>query len=41
MTLSETEVPPVRILAEGHQVKCHLSDADLAEMTPVFEMAAE
>ena len=41
MTLCETEVPPVRILAEGHQVKCHLSDADLAEMTPVFEMAAE
>ncbi|MDC1398212.1 ABC transporter ATP-binding protein [Octadecabacter sp.] len=40
-TLCETEMPPVRILAEGHQVKCHLSDADLAEMTPVFEMAAE
>ena len=41
MTLCETEVPPVRILAESHQVKCHLSDADLAKMTPVFEMAAE
>ncbi|MDB4053107.1 ATP-binding cassette domain-containing protein [Octadecabacter sp.] len=40
-TLCETEVPPVRVLAEGHQVKCHLSDADLSEMTPVIEMAAE
>ena len=40
-SLCETEVPPVRMLAEGHQVKCHLSDADLAEMEPVIEMAAE
>lgn len=40
-SLCETEVPPVRMLADGHQVKCHLSDADLADMEPVIEMAAE
>ncbi len=40
-SLCESEVPPVRMLADGHQVKCHLSDADLAEMEPVIEMAAE
>ena len=40
-TLCETEVPLVRTLANGHQIKCHLSDADLEEMEPVIEMAAE
>ncbi len=39
--LCEREVPPVRDLAEGHQVKCHLSDAKLAEMEPVIKIAAE
>ncbi|MCO4848676.1 MAG: ABC transporter ATP-binding protein, partial [Yoonia sp.] len=39
--LCEKEVPPLRILAEGHQVKCHLSDADLAGMEPVIKIAAE
>ena len=39
--LCEREVPPVRILAEGHQVKCHLPDADLAGMEPVITVAAE
>ncbi len=39
--LCEKEVPPVRQLAEGHQIKCHLSDADLAEMEPVIKIAAE
>ncbi|WGW02793.1 dipeptide ABC transporter ATP-binding protein [Tropicibacter oceani] len=39
--LCEKEVPPVRMLAEGHQVKCHLSDADFASMEPVIKMAAE
>jgi peptide/nickel transport system ATP-binding protein len=39
--LCEKEVPPVRTLAEGHQVKCHLSDEKLAEMTPVIKIAAE
>ncbi|MBP0483031.1 ABC transporter ATP-binding protein [Sagittula salina] len=39
--LCDREVPPVRILAEGHQVKCHLSDADFAAMEPVITLAAE
>jgi peptide/nickel transport system ATP-binding protein len=40
-SLCESEVPPVRVLADGHQVKCHLSDADLAAMEPVIKIAAE
>ncbi|WP_224824729.1 ABC transporter ATP-binding protein [Cognatishimia sp. MH4019] len=39
--LCEKEVPPTRTLAEGHQIKCHLSDADLANMEPVIKIAAE
>jgi peptide/nickel transport system ATP-binding protein len=39
--LCEREVPPVRHLAEGHQIKCHLSDAELATMEPVIQIAAE
>ena len=39
--LCEREVPPLRELAEGHQVKCHLSEAMLARMEPVISMAAE
>ncbi len=39
--LCEKEVPPVRMLAEGHQIKCHLSDSDLADMEPVIQIAAE
>ncbi|TDK47408.1 ABC transporter ATP-binding protein [Antarcticimicrobium luteum] len=39
--LCEREVPKVRDLAEGHQVKCHLSDEKLAEMEPVIKIAAE
>ncbi|UWR73873.1 dipeptide ABC transporter ATP-binding protein [Phaeobacter inhibens] len=39
--LCEREVPPVRTLDGGHQVKCHLSDADLTEMEPVIKIAAE
>ena len=37
----ETEVPVVRTLDNGHQIKCHLSDADLADMEPVIQIAAE
>jgi peptide/nickel transport system ATP-binding protein len=40
-SLCETEVPPVRTLADGHQVKCHLSEADFAAMEPVIKIAAE
>jgi peptide/nickel transport system ATP-binding protein len=39
--LCEKEVPPMRQLGEGHQVKCHLSDAQLAGMEPVIQIAAE
>lgn len=39
--LCETTVPPMRQMADGHQIKCHLSDADFAEMDPVIEIAAE
>ena len=39
--LCEREVPPVRTLAEGHQIKCHLSDEILARMDPVIKIAAE
>ena len=39
--LCEKEVPPVRQLSDGHQIKCHLSDATLDEMQPVIKIAAE
>jgi peptide/nickel transport system ATP-binding protein len=39
--LCETEVPPMRMLAGGHQIKCHLPDAELARMEPVIKIAAE
>ena len=39
--LCERDVPPMRTLAEGHQVKCHLADDILARMEPVIKMAAE
>ncbi len=39
--LCDTVVPPVRFLADGHQIKCHLSDAVLAGMEPVITMTAE
>ncbi|UWQ48222.1 ABC transporter ATP-binding protein [Leisingera caerulea] len=39
--LCERDVPPVRQLGGGHQVKCHLSDEVLERMTPVIKVAAE
>jgi peptide/nickel transport system ATP-binding protein len=39
--LCDKEVPPVVMLAEGHQIKCHLSAEVLAEMEPVITIAAE
>lgn len=39
--LCEKEVPPVRYLAEGHQVKCHLAEDILERMEPVIKVAAE
>ena len=37
--LCEQEVPPVKNLSDGHQIKCHLSDEDLATMEPVIKLA--
>ena len=39
--LCDTVMPPVQQLADGHQVKCHLSADVLATMEPVIKMAAE
>ncbi|MBK45102.1 MAG: ABC transporter ATP-binding protein [Roseovarius sp.] len=39
--LCEREVPPVRDLAPGHQVKCHLSQEMFDRMEPVIRVAAE
>jgi peptide/nickel transport system ATP-binding protein len=36
--LCETVVPVLRSVADGHQVKCHLTDAQLAKMEPVIEL---
>ncbi len=38
--LCETEVPPMRDLASGHQVKCHLAQEILDRMEPVIEIHA-
>jgi len=34
----ETVVPPLREVAGGHQIKCHLTDAQLESMEPVIEL---
>lgn len=39
--LCETQMPPVRHLAQGHQVKCHLADEILARMEPVIKIHAD
>ena len=39
--LCDTVMPPVKMLPGGHQIKCHLSDAVLATMEPVIQIAAE
>ena len=39
--LCETEVPTIRKLADGHQIKCHLADDILAKMDAVIKIAAE
>jgi peptide/nickel transport system ATP-binding protein len=37
----DSVMPPVQQLADGHQIKCHLSADALATMEPVIKMAAE
>ncbi|MEL7150089.1 MAG: ABC transporter ATP-binding protein [Pseudomonadota bacterium] len=39
--LCEQEVPPMRTVDGGHQIKCHLSEETLASMEPVIKIAAE
>ncbi|MBN7786635.1 ABC transporter ATP-binding protein [Ponticoccus gilvus] len=39
--LCEREVPPLRQMAQGHHVKCHLSEEEFASMEPVIRIAAE
>ena len=39
--LCDREMPPVRVLEGGHQIKCHLSAEVLARMEPVIKIAAE
>lgn len=39
--LCEINVPTQKRLADGHEIKCHLSDEVLAEMEPVIKIAAE
>jgi peptide/nickel transport system ATP-binding protein len=39
--LCEMEVPPQKRFPSGHQIKCHLSDDELASMEPVIKIAAE
>jgi len=39
--LCDSEVPIVRQLPGGHQIKCHLADDILARMEPVIKMTAE
>ncbi len=34
--LCEREVPPARMVAEGHMIKCHLPEETLQRMEPVF-----
>ena len=38
--LCDTEVPPMRTLADGHQVKCHLPQEELDAMEPVIVLHA-
>ena len=39
--LCERDVPPIRTLANGHQIKCHLADEVLSGMESVIKLAAE
>ena len=39
--LCEKEIPSQLDITTGHQIKCHLSEKKLAEMTPVIKLAAE
>ena len=40
-SLCETEIPPIKTLGGGHQIKCHLAKSKLEKMEPVIKTAAE
>ncbi len=37
----EREVPPMRDMGGGHQLKCHLAETQLRRMVPVFRLTAQ
>ena len=37
----DVDMPPLKMLDNGHQIKCHLSEEVLSEMEPVFRMVAD
>ena len=39
--LCETQVPPMRQVADGHEIKCHLTEDILARMEPVITFGAD
>jgi peptide/nickel transport system ATP-binding protein len=39
--LCEAEVPPMREMGDGHQIKCHLPQAAFDAMEPIIELAEE
>ena len=40
-SLCEKETPPIKILANEHQIKCHLDKSKLDKMEPVIKTASE
>ena len=40
-SLCEKEIPPIRILANKHQIKCHLDKSKLDKMEPVIKTTSE
>lgn len=40
-SLCEKEIPPIRILANEHQIKCHLDKSKLDKMEPVIKTTSE
>ena len=39
--ICEQELPPVKQLAKGHSIMCHLPDEELRKMEPVFALKAK
>ncbi|MEY3003952.1 MAG: hypothetical protein RLZZ491_1128 [Pseudomonadota bacterium] len=39
--LCDTQVPPMRRIADGHEIKCHLTEEILAKMDPVITLGPD